>query len=81
MAMSESTRSAWRLADADQDAGGEGDAELARERDRLEPARRHLVGRAIVRGAGPSEPLGDALQHDAHADVDLAERRPGRART
>ena len=36
-----------RLADADQDAGREGDAELARHRDRLEPARGHLV-----RGAG-----------------------------
>ena len=53
-----STRSAWRLADPDQDAGGERDAELAGERDRPEPPRRHLVGRAVVRGARAEQPLG-----------------------
>ena len=54
MARSESTRSAQRLADADQDAGGEGDAELARQRDGPQPAAGTLSGRAIVRGPGAS---------------------------
>ena len=40
-----------RLADADQDPARERDPQLAGERDRLEPARRHLVGRGPVRAA------------------------------
>ena len=38
-----------RLADADQDAGGERHAQLAGRRDRRQPHRRQLVGRAEMR--------------------------------
>ena len=38
-----------RLADADEDAGGEGDGEFARRLDHGEPRGGMLVGRAIVR--------------------------------
>ncbi len=61
------------LADADQDARGERDAELAGQGDGLEPAGRHLVGRAVVGGAGGEEAHRGALEHDAHAHVHLAE--------
>ena len=35
---------------------------------------RHLVGRVVVRVAPREQTLGQRLQHDAHADVDLAQR-------
>ncbi len=62
------------LADPDEDAGGERDAERARARDGPEAPLRDLVRRAIVRGAGGEQPLGRALEHDPHAHVDLPQR-------
>ena len=38
------------------------------------PPARHFVGGAIVRGARREESLRGALEHDAHAGVDLAQR-------
>ena len=55
-----------RLADADQDPARERDRELAGEPDRLEPHRRHLVGRRPVRPALQRQPVGDGLEHDPH---------------
>src|SRR5205823_12091598 len=62
-----------RLADPDEDAGGERDRELAREGDRLEAPRRHLVRRPVVGHSAREEAIGDRLEHEPHADVDLAE--------
>jgi hypothetical protein len=66
---------AARLADPDQEPGRERDTELAGERDGAQAPRRDLVGRPIVRQAGPEEPLRHGLEHDAHAHVHLAKRR------
>jgi hypothetical protein len=66
---------AARLADADQEARRERDAELPGQRDRPQPPRRDLVGRPIVRHAARQEPLRHRLEHDAHAHVHLAQRR------
>ena len=63
------------LADADENARGEGDRQLAGERDGPEAPSRHLVGGAVVGEARAEQPLRGRLEHDAHADVDLAERR------
>ena len=46
-----------RLADADQDAGGERHLQLAGEPDGLQPHGRMLVGRAVVRAALLAQPL------------------------
>ncbi len=54
------------LADADEDAGGEGNAPLAGEPDGLEPRRRMLVGRAVMHLPRRHQPLGSALQHQPH---------------
>ncbi len=62
------------LADADEDPGRERDAKGTGPSDRLEPPRRHLVRRAIVRRARRQQPRRGGFQHDPHADVDLAER-------
>ena len=55
-----------RLADADEDAGGEGNPGLAGVRQGLQPHRRHLVRRAVVGHALGAEPLRGGFQHDAH---------------
>ena len=68
----ESLRS--RLADPDQDPSRERDLELAREGDRLEPARRQLVRRAVVRHPLRREPVGRGLEHDPHRRAHLAQR-------
>ena len=64
-----------RLADADQDARGEGHLRLARGLERGEPQRRHLVRRAVVGAAALAQPLGRAFEHDAHRDRRLAQLR------
>ena len=63
-----------RLADADEDAGGEGDLPLARQPHRLEPELGDLVGRAVMNLAGRQEPLGRALQHQPHRGRDRAQQ-------
>ena len=65
---------AGRLTDADEQARGERDAELAGERDRPEPARGQLVGRPIVSHAALEETLRERLEHQPHAHVDFAQR-------
>ena len=62
-----------RLADADEEARGEGDRGLAREADGLEPEGRVLVRRAEVRAAALGEPLRTRLQHQALRHRDGAE--------
>ena len=64
-----------RLADADQDAGGERHLQLAGQPDRLQPHRRMLVGRAEMHAALLAQPLAGRFQHDALAGGDLAQRR------
>ena len=67
-----------RLADADQDAGGERHARAAGGLQRGEAHGRRLVGRAEVRAAALRQPLRRRLQHDALGDGDLAQaREPG----
>src|SRR5712691_6721190 len=66
---------ARRLTDADEQPGGEGDLELARQLDGPQAAGRHLVGRVVVGEPRSEQPLGHALQHEAHAHADLAQRR------
>jgi hypothetical protein len=60
-----------RLADADQDAGGEGDADAAGVGEDPQAHRGFLVGGAVVApaGLGP-EALGGGFQHHAHARGD-----------
>ena len=58
------------VADADQDARGEGDGELAGELQGGQPAGRRLVGRAPVR----VQALGQRLEHHALAGRHRAER-------
>ena len=57
---------AARLADADEDAGGERHTGPARVAQRFQTHRRHLVWRAVVRHALLREALGGGFQHDAH---------------
>ena len=64
-----------RLADADQDAGGERHALLAGEPDGFEPHRRVLVGRSEMRAAALAQASRYALQHDALRNRHLAQRR------
>ena len=61
---------AARLADADQDAGGERNLGLAGAIEGVQAHGRHLVGGAVVRHALLGEALRDRLQHDAHAGRD-----------
>ena len=63
-----------RLADPDQDPAREGNPQLARERDRLEPTRRLLVRRGPVRAAPACEPSCSRLQHDPHRRRDRPQR-------
>ena len=62
-----------RLADADQDAGGERHACASGGLQGGEPHGRHLVGRAEVRAAALRQPLGRRLQHDALRHRHLAQ--------
>ena len=57
------------VADADQDAGGEGDGQLARRLQRGQPARRLLVGRAAVR----RQVVAQRLEHHPLAGRHLAQ--------
>ena len=59
------------LADPDQDPARERESELARELDRLQPARGVLRRRAGVDGL--HQPLGDRLQHQPLRGGDLAQ--------
>ena len=52
-----------RLADPDEDAGGERDARPPRRFERREPAFRRLVGGAVVRAAGLAEARRERLDH------------------
>ena len=61
------------LADADEDTGGKRHRLLAGEAQRLQPDRRPLVGRAMVRPALGGEPLRRALQHHALRGRDRAQ--------
>ena len=71
IASSEATRSSSRLADADQDAAGEGNAKLARGLDRGEAPGRVLGRRSGVHGL--HQPLGDRLQHQTLRGRHLAQ--------
>ncbi len=64
-----------RLADADEDAGGERDAGPARGVQRGEPPRRGLVGRAEVRAAGLVQPVGERLDHHPLRRADGAQAK------
>ena len=64
-----------RLADADENAGGERHLEFAGQTDRLQSHRRMLVGRAKMHAALLAQPLAGRFQHDALARRDLAQRR------
>ncbi len=61
------------LADADQEAGGEGNLRLARRRDRRKADRRALVGRSEMRAALLAEPLRTAFEHQPHRSGERAE--------
>ena len=69
-----------RLADADQDAGGEGNPRFARKPDGFETPRGQLVRRAVMRHALLAEPVRGAFQHDAHRGRDAAQFRQLRRR-
>ena len=59
-----------RLADADQDAGGERDRAARRPRAIMRRRdRRILVGRPLMDSAAGAQPRRDALEHQPHADV------------
>ncbi len=63
-----------RLADADQDAGGERHFQFAGQPDRLQAHRGMLVGRAVVHAALFTKPLAGRFEHDALAGSDRAQR-------
>jgi len=63
-----------RLADADEQARRERDAELPGERDRPDPPRGHLVRRTVVGHTALEEPVRESLEHQPHAHVDLTQR-------
>ena len=63
-----------RLADADENAGGEGHPLLPRHADAREPRHRILVGRAMMRPSPLGEAGRGALQHHALGDRDLPQR-------
>ena len=62
-----------RLAEPDEDPGGEGDAGAARRFERRQPPARGLVRRAVVRAAGLVEPVGERLEHHPLRRADRAE--------
>jgi hypothetical protein len=61
------------LADPDQDAGGEGDAQAPGFAEHRQPAGWPLVGRVVVRHARLAQSLACAFEHEAETDVDLLE--------
>src|SRR4030095_10302609 len=61
------------LADADQDACGEGDLQAAGRLDCRKPAVRYLVRAAVGRFALSPEPGTDRLEHDTGARADLSQ--------
>ena len=63
-----------RLADADQNAGGERHRIFAGKTNGLDPRRGLFVGRAVMRRALLHQALGHALQHDALRHRDPAQR-------
>ena len=63
-----------RLADADQDAGGEWHRKFAGVPHHLQPHRRQLVGRAVMHATWLAQSLAAGLQHDAHAGGDFTQR-------
>ncbi len=63
-----------RLADADEDAAGEGNRRLARRRDGRQAHGRMLVGTAGVGAAAPAQAFGCALQHQPHGSGNRAQR-------
>ena len=63
-----------RLADADEDAGGEGHRLFAGQAQCLKPRGRSLVRRAVVGAALGGKPFGRALEHHALRGRDLAQR-------
>ena len=63
-----------RLADADQDAGGERHLQFAGQPDRLQAHRRMLVGRAEMDAALFTKSLAGRFEHDALAGGDSAQR-------
>ncbi len=64
-----------RFTNANQDAGGKGHGLLAGEAHRLQPRRRHFVGRAMMRLPLLAKTLRCRLEHDALRDRDVAKRR------
>ena len=62
-----------RLADADEDAGGEGHRRLACRAQGLDASLRPLVGRAEVGATLLAEALGEGLHHDPRRDRHAAE--------
>ena len=79
MASSVSTRSAERLADADQDAGGERDAQLAGLAQHAQAARAgSLSGAYWCDLPRPRRRGRHALEHEAEADVDAGAGAPSR---
>ncbi|MNT09040.1 hypothetical protein D3C72_1438040 [compost metagenome] len=69
-----------RLADTDQDTGGEGNRKLSSQTDGLQPGRRCLVRRTEMRSAAFAQPIRYAFQHQPLAYRHLAQpgdvRRP-----
>ena len=64
-----------RLADADQNAGGERDAEFSREPQRLEARLGPLVGRAVMDSARLAQARAERFQHDPLTGRDCPQAR------
>ena len=64
-----------RLTDADQEAGGEGDRQLAGLAQHAKPHRRLLVRRPLVYLAASAKPRRHALEHEPQAHVHAPEAR------
>ena len=63
-----------RLADADQQAGGEGHAGFTGRRDRGQPGGGLLVRRSVMRPPFATKPIGRAFEHQAHRCAVRAQR-------